>query len=87
MRGVGMFGYLAAVSVIECRCVWWRWVLATAFMGLAVGVCWSRVYLGWHWATDVIAGGLAAGAWLVACLIGRHYAMTRPRRNTPAQAG
>ena len=57
----------------------WRWLAAGIGGLLAVGICWSRVYLAVHWPTDVIAGGLAAAAWVAACFVARHYAMRRPR--------
>ncbi|QDU20943.1 YegS/Rv2252/BmrU family lipid kinase [Urbifossiella limnaea] len=82
LRGVGLFGFLAALCVIrgweQKRFGWW--LVAVACSGVAVGVCWSRVYLGVHWPTDVIAGALAAAAWAAACLMARRYATDRTKR-------
>jgi hypothetical protein len=47
---------------------------AAAVIGL------SRVYLGVHWASDVIAGWLIGALWLTVCLLASHTA--RPARHT-----
>lgn len=41
-----------------------RWFLVLVGTTLAVAVGASRVYLGYHWLTDVLASGLVAVAWL-----------------------
>ena len=47
---------------------------------LAVGVAASRVYLGYHWLTDVVASGLVALAWLsFVWLLGTNIAWTTSR--------
>jgi membrane-associated phospholipid phosphatase len=43
-----------------------RWPGRMLALAMAAGVGWSRVYLGVHWTTDVLAGWLIATAWVVA---------------------
>lgn len=49
-----------------------------AWMGLLIATCYSRLYLGVHWPTDVVGGLLAGGTWFVGMLWAKR---ARGRRN------
>jgi membrane-associated phospholipid phosphatase len=63
-----LYGDLAAFLVLDEPRKAWRWGCAAALVLVALGICWSRLYLAVHWVTDVVAGGLVAVFWIASCL-------------------
>ena len=64
-----VFGFATAVALTAGR---WYW--ASLALAAAVLVAWSRVYLGLHFPSDVLAGALvgAASAWVACRLLFRN---------------
>lgn len=83
LRGVALYGGLAVLLVTRHPHAWWRWAVAAGLCLLAAGICWSRLYLGVHWLTDVIGGVLAAVCWVTCCLLARHSAHRRLTARRP----
>ena len=57
-------GMLAGLVWAGLRSGTARAVVGSAALLLSVGIGLSRIYLGYHWATDVLAGWLVAVTWL-----------------------
>jgi membrane protein DedA with SNARE-associated domain/membrane-associated phospholipid phosphatase len=67
-----VYGVLAAM--LASRTVSWRSrvIIVLSAFAMVILVALSRVYLGMHYLTDVLAGFAEAMAWLTLCLVGIH---------------
>jgi len=70
---IAVFLYLFVVSRVAKF-----WIVFLAVL-IIFGVGISRIYLGVHYPSDVLAGYAAGGAWLVLCLLGLHKLLERRR--------
>lgn len=61
---VGFYGMLTVLLAIRLR-GWKRWTVAAAGTILVLLIGFSRLYLGVHYPTDVLAGYLATPLWLI----------------------
>lgn len=64
----GMLGYLIWVNLRKSNKPSWHIIVLTVMFIIAIGI--SRIYLGVHFPSDVLAGFAAGGVWLAACIIG-----------------
>lgn len=71
-----MLAYLLRAHIVSART---RLVIALGAAFLIIAIGFSRLYLGVHYLSDVTAGYLAGGAWVLACIATARYAVARPR--------
>jgi membrane-associated phospholipid phosphatase len=62
---------------------WQRWAWAGALLLMVLLIGGSRLYLGVHFLTDVVAGYLAGFLWTDAVIIGSHFLTVRRRARSP----
>ena len=62
---VSFFGFLFFLFYVLFRRAIWRTVLLVALGALVLFIGLSRIYLGHHWASDVLGGYALGGAWLL----------------------
>jgi undecaprenyl-diphosphatase len=60
--------------------------VASAALLLSVGIGLSRIYLGYHWATDVLAGWTVAVTWLAIVVTAARLTRWLPTATDPGPA-
>lgn len=84
--GYGMLAYVIGSSWVETVAGRTRLAIATAVLVVAIGI--SRLYLGVHYFSDVVAGYAVGLLWLSVCISGLQVAERRGLiSNSPAQSG
>ena len=73
-----LYGVFAVYAITQVRSLGVRLVIVLGFVLAVVLVAFSRVYLGVHYLTDVLAAALEGIAWLAACFAAR-YALAGSR--------
>jgi len=69
------FGIVLMILTWNTR---WRWVTVMGGFVFAIAISWTRMYLGVHYPSDIIAGWMASIAWAVGvCLVIRPYRSQR----------
>ncbi len=87
MLGVVFYGMLAYAigKILTTRRT--RLVLAVVAVVLALVIGFSRIYLGVHYLSDVVAGWSAGACWLAACIVADEAMFYRHERDKPSEAG
>jgi len=80
MVSLVVYGMLAYFAVHTLRGQWKRAVSVGGVAMIVVLIGFSRVYLGAHYVSDVVAGFAAGGAWLGAVITAREAMRRRPSR-------
>ena len=84
LNGTVFFGLVTGLVLHRCRSVWTRLAALTGGLMMAVGIGLSRIYLGYHWLTDVMAGWSLAVSVLGVVLLGGVLLDRRGSRRSPA---
>jgi undecaprenyl-diphosphatase len=67
----GMASYLIFRTIKENR---WKWLIGILASLLIISIGLTRIYLGVHWFSDIVAGFIGGGIWLICCIIGTEVA-------------
>lgn len=85
MMATIIYGFLAAYFILGVASWRWRCVIAASTILLVLLVALSRMYLGAHYLSDVLAAMAAGCAWIALCLTATET--MRRRRNAPPTDG
>lgn len=71
------FGFMIFLTFTLLKRSWWRTLLLVILVGMVSLIGVSRVYVGQHWASDVMAAYLLGSLWLTLTVLAYRWGKTR----------
>jgi membrane-associated phospholipid phosphatase len=87
LNAVAVVGTIAYLLVLRQTATWARTLTIAGAALFAITIGLSRVFLGHHWFTDVVAAWLLGAAWLALVITAHRLYITARRTRDPEQAG
>jgi undecaprenyl-diphosphatase len=79
------YGVMAGLVSARTKSLAWRLAIWTAAAVLVIAIGFSRIYLGVHYPSDVLAGYLAATVWVGAVIVLDHVLKVRSARKSASK--
>lgn len=73
MISLAFYGVAAYIALTFIKSRNWKVLTVTGALVISVLIGFSRLYLGVHYLTDVLAGWAAGGLWLAVCILGNYW--------------
>ncbi|MBY6037963.1 phosphatase PAP2 family protein [Fictibacillus nanhaiensis] len=77
------YGFLGYLIVRSQHGRWLKFIFSTVFIALIILIGFSRIYLGVHYPSDVLAGFSAGTVWLLLCIGGLESIKAYKKRTLP----
>jgi undecaprenyl-diphosphatase len=72
-----LFGFVSFLAYTLLRNSWWRTLLLVLLIGMVGMIGPSRIYVGEHWASDVVAAYLLGSVWLALSVLVYRWGVKR----------
>ncbi len=86
LNAVAILGVIAYLLILRRHTAWSRALIIVVAVAATVLVAASRVYLGHHWVTDVVAGWALGAAWLALVITAHRLYLTSRLRHDEQRA-
>lgn len=87
MSSLAFYGAVAYLACSFYRTKWRKFLIIITALLISGLIGFSRLYLGVHYFSDVLAGWVAGGMWLAVCILGDKLSLLLREKNSKKRSG